>query len=122
MRKRQRPEYSTNEIIGRFVNSSRTEIDPLRRLSDADAMRIFSLRGPNLLIPSPPEVRIQKRIFLNLAEAAVYSGIPQSELKELIASRKLPANEKGPIRVRRDDLEKLWAKKKARWPRQPKRV
>jgi len=52
--------------------------------------------------------------WLSLPEAAAYTGLPQSTLRKLLASRKLPALDTGPRlggrwRIKRSDLDNLSA-------------
>jgi excisionase family DNA binding protein len=52
--------------------------------------------------------------WLCLAEAAAYTGLPQSTLRKLLASRKLPALDTGPRlggrwRIKRSDLDDISA-------------
>jgi excisionase family DNA binding protein len=48
-------------------------------------------------------------LFLTLAEAATFSGLPQTDLRRLIAAGELPVRKtgRGGIRIRRRDLELL---------------
>jgi hypothetical protein len=57
-------------IVWRFVVSYWTPVDSPRRLSDSDACRIFSLRGPGAL---PPAVQL-------LPPAAVMDRIKRASL------------------------------------------
>jgi excisionase family DNA binding protein len=53
-------------------------------------------------------VRIAERLFLTYAEAAQYSGLPQSHIRRLVAEGNLEALRTGAgWRIRRRDLEKL---------------
>jgi excisionase family DNA binding protein len=57
---------------------------------------------------SAPDVRTAERLFLTIAEAARYSGLPRSYLKSLMTEGKLAAMKTGAgWRIRRSDLEKL---------------
>ena len=52
--------------------------------------------------------------WLSLPEAAAYTGLPQSTLRKLMASRKLPALDTGPRlggrwRIKRSDLDAISA-------------
>jgi len=52
--------------------------------------------------------------WLSLAEAAAYTGLPQSTLRKLLASRKLPGLDTGPRlggrwRIKRSDLDNISA-------------
>jgi len=52
--------------------------------------------------------------WLSLPEAAAYTGLPQSTLRKLLASRKLPGMDTGPRlggrwRIKRSDLDNLSA-------------
>jgi len=95
-------------IILRFTLSYWTPIDPKRRLSDADAVRIFSLRGPNILppavVPRPPwadEISAQMPLhlldWLTLPEAAALCHWSQARLCRIIAAGQLTANVEGRI-------------------------
>lgn len=53
-------------------------------------------------------VPLHRRLYLSRAEAAQYSGLPQSEIDKRIKSRELPAIRTGRgWRIRRRDLEEL---------------
>jgi excisionase family DNA binding protein len=52
--------------------------------------------------------------WLSLAEAAAYTGLPQTTLRKLLASRKLPGLDTGPRvggrwRIKRSDLDDISA-------------
>ena len=52
-------------------------------------------------------VRITERLFLTVDEAAEYSGLPKSYIREQIAAGKFGMRTGGGWRIRRADLEKL---------------
>lgn len=53
-------------------------------------------------------VPLHRRLYLTRAEAAAYSGLPQSEINQRIKTRELPAIRTGRgWRIRRRDLEEL---------------
>lgn len=54
-----------------------------------------------------PEVAIKDRVYLTVAEASAYAGIPEGQLRRLIQDGKLPSRKEGHTRVKRTDLEKL---------------
>jgi excisionase family DNA binding protein len=106
-------------ILLRFMQAYKTPIDPLKRLSDWEAARLFSLRGdprdlfPHCEVPSKdPRVELKNRAFLTVAEAAAYVGLTQSKIREAIADGKLPAiHHEGYTRIRKTDLEAFEAER-----------
>jgi excisionase family DNA binding protein len=70
-----------------------------------------SQAGPGFVFQAPVYHPGQ---WLCLAEAAAYTGLPQSTLRKLVASRKLPALDTGPRRggrwrIKRSDLDNISA-------------
>ena len=59
------------------------------------------------LSETPRDVPLQDKLFLNLKEAARYSGLPLSLIRRLIKENKLPAIKAGGWRIKRADLEQL---------------
>ena len=58
------------------------------------------------LLPAK-DVPLQNKLFLNVKEAARYSGLPQATILRLIRSGKLPAAKAGGWRIQRSDLERI---------------
>ena len=56
---------------------------------------------------TPTAPPIERKLFLTLAEAAAYSGLPKSYLHGLIGEGKLKAIKAGGWRIRRSDLEQI---------------
>ena len=54
-----------------------------------------------------PVVPVEQKVFLNLKEAAEYSGLPKAWLMREIKSGKIKAIKAGGWRVRRSELEQL---------------
>ena len=52
-------------------------------------------------------VPLQDKLFLNVKEAALYSGLPQATIRRLIHSGDLPAAKAGGWRIQRSDLKQL---------------
>ncbi len=52
-------------------------------------------------------VPLKDKLFLNVKEAARYSGLPQSLIRRLIHAQKLNAIKAGGWRIKRTDLEQL---------------
>ena len=52
-------------------------------------------------------VPVEQKVFLNLKEAAEYSGMPQAWLMREIKSGKIKAIKAGGWRIRRAELEQL---------------
>ena len=64
--------------------------------------------GAFLQALSPSEhVPLTDKLFLNLKEAARYSGLPRSLIRRLIHAQKLNAIKAGGWRIKRTDLEQL---------------
>ena len=53
------------------------------------------------------DIPLRDKLFLNVKEAARYSGLPQSTIRRLIHAGKLPAVKAGGWRIKRSDLEQL---------------
>jgi excisionase family DNA binding protein len=51
--------------------------------------------------------QIRHKLFLTVREAALYSGLPQSAIRRLIARNELPAVKLGSWRIKRSYLERL---------------
>lgn len=78
----------------------------LQRVAEAAAAGAIAGSGNSQKAFS--EVRLVERLFLSIPEAAVYSGLPQTHLRHLMASGKLEGLKTGAgWRIRRTDLEKL---------------
>ena len=56
---------------------------------------------------TPPRVPLDKKLFLTLREASEFSGLPQSYIRRLIASKKLKVIVAAGYRIKRADLERL---------------
>ena len=53
------------------------------------------------------DMPLRDKLFLTIKEAARYSGLPQSTIRRLIHSGKIPAVKAGGWRIKRSDLEQL---------------
>ena len=79
------------------------------------ARALMPARNPGAILEallhasSLSRVPITERVYLKLAEASEYSGLPQGYLRELVRSSKLNAITEGirGWRIKRSDLEKL---------------
>lgn len=60
-----------------------------------------------MLRPAVDRVRITERLFLTVDEAAEYSGLPKSYIRQQITEGKLGMRTGAGWRIRRADLEKL---------------
>ena len=58
-------------------------------------------------IPPAPAVPVAQKVFLNLKEAAEYSGMPKAWLMREIKNGKIKTIKSGGWRIRRSDLEQL---------------
>ena len=59
------------------------------------------------LFPATDDMPLRDKLFLNIKEAARYSGLPQSTIRRLIHAGKLPGVKVGGWRIKRSDLEQL---------------
>ena len=50
---------------------------------------------------------MRDKLFLTIKEAARYSGLPQSTIRQLIRAEKLPAVKVGGWRIKRSALEQV---------------
>ena len=76
-----------------------------RRPSQDGANLVAQLLADRLA--SPQAVPLERKVFLNLAQASEYTGMPKGWLRRQIKSGELPAILSGGWRIRRADLEKL---------------
>ena len=54
-----------------------------------------------------PDVPLRDKLFLTVKEAVRFSGLPESTIRRLLRSGKLPGFKAGGWRIRRVDLEEL---------------
>ena len=53
------------------------------------------------------DVPLRDKLFLNVKEATRFSGLPESTIRRLLRSGKLPGVKTGGWRIKRSDLEQL---------------
>jgi len=85
------------------------EMDGARILQLLGALSQKLLEGSQKSKNSKPEVPIASRVLLTVREAAAYVGAPEYQVRAEIAAGRLYARKEGFTRVRRTDLDKLWA-------------
>jgi len=73
----------------------------------SEALPALALLVEAIRAATPTEPPIDKKLFLTLAEAASYAGLPKSYLHGLIVEGKLKGIKAGGWRIRRSDLEQI---------------
>ena len=80
----------------------------------AEAGGVPALIPPRVELPSflqsllsGPDVPLKDKLFLTVKEAVRFSGLPESTIRRLLRSGKLPGIKLGGWRIRRADLEEL---------------
>ena len=80
----------------------------------AEAGGVPALVAPRMDLPSllqsfvtGPDVPLKDKLFLTVKEAVRFSGLPESTIRSLLRSGKLPGFKAGGWRIRRADLEEL---------------
>ena len=105
------PVYSP-EDLGRVKNAQTPQVAVLP--PQAEAGGVPALIPPRVELPSflqsllsGADVPLRDKLFLTVKEAVRFSGLPESTIRRLLRSGKLPGIKAGGWRIRRADLEEL---------------
>ena len=105
------PVYSP-EDLDRVKNAQTPQVAVLP--PQAEAGGVPALIPPRVELPSflqsllsGPDVPLKDKLFLTVKEAVQFSGLPESTIRRLLRSGKLPGIKLGGWRIRRADLEEL---------------
>ena len=109
------PVFNPDDIEALRAEMVKVEPFPVRERGEEKALvRQTRQRGVDLLaqlladrISPASAVPVGQKIFLNLKEAAEYSGLPKAWLMREIKSGNIKAMKAGGWRIRRSDLEQL---------------
>ena len=109
------PVFDPDDIEALRAEMVKVEPFPVRERGEEKALvRQTRQRGVDLLaqlladrISPASAVPVGQKIFLNLKEAAEYSGLPKAWLMREIKSGNIKAMKAGGWRIRRSDLEQL---------------
>ena len=89
-----------------FPVKERGEVKALARQTSQGGVDLLAQLLANRISPALG-VPVEQKVFLNLKEAAEYSGMPKAWLIREIKSGKIKAIKAGGWRIRRSDLEQL---------------
>ena len=105
------PVYSP-EDLDRVKNAQTPQVAVLP--PQAEAGGVPALIPPRVQLPSflqsllsGADVPLRDKLFLTVKEAVRFSGLPESTIRRLLRSGKLPGIKVGGWRIRRADLEEL---------------
>ena len=109
------PVFNPDDIEALRAEMVQVEPFPVRERGEGKALARQTSQGrvdllAQLLadrIPPGRAVPVEQKVFLNLKEAAEYSGMPKAWLMREIKSGKIKAIKAGGWRIRRSDLEQL---------------
>ena len=98
------PPETAKNLLKRYLANRNTALT----VQPASLLNAFAAFAEHSQNSHNGRVRIPERLFLTLAEAAEYSGLPHAHLRRLMAEGKLEALRTGSgWRIRRTDLERL---------------
>ena len=89
-----------------FPVKERGEVKTLARQTSQGGVELLAQLLADRMSPAR-SVPVEQKVFLNLKEAAEYSGMPKAWLVREIKSGKIKAIKAGGWRLRRSDLEQL---------------
>ncbi len=99
-------ETSEREASGLAAVDATCVVQLLGALLEAHSQRLLGT-AENAGKSRKPAVPIQCRVYLTVTEAAAYAGLPEKQVRVLIAVGSLPARRIGHTRVLRADLDEL---------------
>lgn len=90
-----------------FVSPPLTDQSTPTALVPAKENSVTLITALTAALAKPPVVALDKKLYLNLDEAAEYSGLPRRHLQRLISDGKLEALKLGRWCIKRSSLETL---------------
>ena len=105
------PVYSP-EDLDRVKNAQVPQVVVMPPQAEAGSVPALAPRAvelPSFLqsLVNGPDVPLRDKLFLSVKEATRFSGLPESTIRRLLRSGKLPGVKAGGWRIRRVDLEEL---------------